>query len=72
MPDDRSISTGFVATFIFRDMSDDEFWMDVQVDGAPYGSLGPFESEGERMRAHDDVMRMLRETGATDVPGGMH
>jgi len=68
------ISIGVVVTWIFRDMKDAEtgepssYWIDIDVDGEFYGSLGPFETEAHRDRAHADVTQMLRSLGGTDVP----
>ena len=60
-------STACVAEYVFRDMHNGEFWLDVVVDRKPHGSVGPFKSETERQRAHDDLTSMLRSMGAVDT-----
>lgn len=44
-----------------------KFWLDVRVDRQMQSSID-FDSATERQRAHDDMMGMLRSTGATDLP----
>ena len=60
--------TEVVAEYIFRTMSNGEYWLDVRVNGKAYAELGPFASEEERQRAHDDLLDMMRQTGAIDLP----
>lgn len=43
------------------------FWLDIRVDRQPHSSID-FGSATERQRAHDDMMAMLRSTGAADLP----
>ena len=62
------ISIGVLVTWIMRDMADGSFWIDVLCDGEAYGSLGPFESEEARQKAHEEITEALRSQGATDVP----
>ncbi len=57
--------------YIFRDMKNGEFWLDIVVDRQPYYSLGPFESEAARQVVHDDLIGMMRSMGARDVPKAM-
>jgi len=57
-----------VIIYTFRDMASGEFWIDITTNGEPYGSLGPFETEGERQHVHDDLMSMMRSLGARDLP----
>lgn len=61
--------TEVVAEYVFRDMKDGEFWIDVRVNRQPYMQIGPFDTEGERQRAHDDLINMARSLGAKDIPG---
>ena len=61
-------TTQVVAEYIFRDMRDGEFWIDIHINRSPYAKLGPFSSEAERQRAHDDLLGMTRSLGAIDVP----
>lgn len=63
--------TEVLAEYIFRDMRNGEFWIDINVDRQYYCSLGPFDTEAERERVHADLMRMTRSLGAKDLPGGM-
>jgi len=44
-----------------------KFYLDIRVDRQPYDSIA-CSSAGERQRMHDDLMQMLRSTGATDLP----
>lgn len=57
-----------VAEYIFRDMADGEFWIDILVDRQPYGKIGPFETESDRQKAHDELIGMTRSLGARDLP----
>lgn len=56
-----------VVEYFYRE-SDSEFWIDVRVDRAARDSLGPFRTATERQRAYDDLMTMMRSTGAVDLP----
>lgn len=47
---------------------DGAFCLDILVDGQPYHSE-PFDTEGERQRAHDDLLEAMRSTGGVDMPG---
>lgn len=60
--------TQVMVEYIFRDMRDGEFWIDVKIDRQPYCSLGPFTTEGERQKAHEDLLSTTRKLGAKDVP----
>jgi hypothetical protein len=57
-----------VVVYTFRDMTSGELWIDVTVDSAPFGSLGPFDTAQERQRALDDMMEMGRSIGARELP----
>lgn len=57
-----------MAEYIFRDMESGELWVDVYVDRQPYIAFGPFDTEGERQRLHDDLIKTTRSVGAVDVP----
>lgn len=50
---------------------DGQFWVDVYVDRTLYDTIGPFDTEAECDRAHTDLLQMLRQSGAIDVPGGV-
>lgn len=50
-----------------HDTRDGKFWLDIRVDRQPYHSI-PFDTEGERQRAHDDLLTMMRSVGAKDMP----
>jgi hypothetical protein len=60
--------TEVVAEYVFRDMTNGEFWIDVRVNRQPYMQIGPFDTEAERQRAHDDLLNMTRSLGAKDLP----
>jgi hypothetical protein len=46
----------------------DELWLDINVNGAHYATLGPFETAGERQRMHDGILETMRSLGAEDLP----
>lgn len=46
---------------------DDRFWLVVIVDGAPLDRIA-FDTGEERQRAYDDMLNMLRRSGAKDLP----
>jgi hypothetical protein len=50
--------------YYFRD--GDEHWIDVKVDGVFHDSLGPFDSTYERQAAFNDLMSMIKSTGAIE------
>ena len=60
--------TEVVAEYVFRDMTSGDFWIDIRVNRQPYGSIGPFDTEGERQRAHNDLLNITRSMGAKDLP----
>jgi len=64
----KTLSLGVIVTYLFRDMADGTFWIDIHADGLPYGSLGPFEGEAARQEAHDEMTDLLRSQGAVDIP----
>ncbi len=47
---------------------DEEFWIDVLVNRTPYAEIGPFDTDGERQRACDDLLGMMRSLGGLDLP----
>ncbi|QOZ68870.1 hypothetical protein [Bradyrhizobium arachidis] len=47
--------------------ADDEFWIDVAVEGVPAEPIGPFESLDEAQAAFGDLVDMMRTTGAQDI-----
>lgn len=66
-PDHKS-KTEVMVEYIFRDMKNGEFWIDIRMNRQPYGSLGPFDTAAERQKAHDDLLGTLRGWGAKDLP----
>lgn len=46
---------------------DDEFWIDVAVEGVPAEPIGPFARLAEAQAAFGDLLEMMRSTGARDV-----
>ncbi|MBY9045423.1 hypothetical protein [Pseudomonas fluorescens] len=45
-----------------------QYWLDVYVDRGHWASLGPFATAAERQAAHDDMLAMMRASGAQDLP----
>lgn len=43
------------------------YWIDLTVNGSPYGQVGPFETPEERQRAHDDMLSMVFQHGAREA-----
>lgn len=60
-----------IAEYIFRDLDNGEFWIDLTLDRKPHGSLGPFDTPEARQRALDDLLDMTRALGAKDLPLGV-
>jgi hypothetical protein len=52
--------------------TDGKYWLDIYVDRGHWASLGPFATDHERQAAHDDMLTMMRASGATDIPGRPH
>ena len=46
----------------------DEFWLDIRIDRETLRQLGPFDTEAERQRVHDDLLGMMRSLGAKELP----
>lgn len=57
-----------VVEYLFRDMADGEYWIDLKQDSQPHGSIGPFFSEAAREAALQDLTDMTRSLGAVDLP----
>lgn len=47
---------------------DGRYWLDIVADRTTTQTLGPFTTESDRQRAHDDLMAMMRSVGAKDLP----
>jgi hypothetical protein len=60
-----------LAEIVHRQTDDGEFWLEVRVNGKPWGRTGPFASTDERQRATDDLLSMLRSSGSKDIPAGL-
>ena len=43
------------------------FWLDIHVDRQPYAHI-PFATEAERQAAKTDMLNMMRDMGAKDMP----
>lgn len=56
-----------VIEYVHRE-ADGEFWLDIRANREPWAQLGPFDTAGERQRAHDDMLNMMRSVGAKDMP----
>ena len=50
--------------YFFREANG--FWLDIEVDGKKHDSVGPFKTETERQSAFDDLMTMMKSTGAIE------
>jgi hypothetical protein len=46
-----------------------EFWLEIRANGEKWAQLGPFDTKEERQRAQDDMLSMMRQLGAKDLPG---
>ena len=57
-----------VVEYVHRDMKDGELWLDIVVNREPWAQIGPFETDGERQNALDDLLKMTRSLGAKDLP----
>ena len=57
-----------LATYGKREDENGDLWIDVSVNGLPYDSLGPFDSEREFHAAFDDLREMVLFAGGADVP----
>jgi hypothetical protein len=57
-----------VAQYIFHDDPDGTYFISIKVNGQWVEPLGPFQTATERQRAFDDMMAMMRSTGAIDLP----
>ena len=56
------------ATYHRREDAAGDLWLDVNVNGLPFDSLGPFQTDAEFNAVLEDLQDMLRHTGAIDVP----
>lgn len=57
-----------VAQYSFYDDSDGTYSISIKVNGQWVAPLGPFDTATERQRVFDDMMAMMRSTGAIDLP----
>lgn len=57
-----------VAQYSFYDDPDGTYSISIKVNGQWQAPLGPFDTASERQRAFDDMMAMMRSTGAIDLP----
>lgn len=57
-----------VAQYSFYDDPDGTYSICVKANGQWQAPLGPFDTAAERQRAFDDMMSMMRSTGAIDLP----
>lgn len=47
---------------------DSGLWIEIVANGERWAILGPYDTEAERQREHDDMMDMMRSVGAQDLP----
>jgi hypothetical protein len=57
-----------IVEYVCRDDPVGALWIDIDVNGKPHNSIGPFASPNERKNAFDDLLSMMRASGA--VGGG--
>lgn len=62
MPDDA------IVEYFHCETTDGEFWLEIQANGKIWAMLGPFDTPAERQVVHDDMMAMMRSTGAVEMP----
>ncbi len=63
-----SMSNKVVAQYSFYDDPDGTYSISIKVNGQWVAPLGPFDTSTERQRVFDDMMAMMRSTGAVDLP----
>lgn len=56
-----------VVEYLHRE-TDGEFWLDIRCNRESWAQLGPFDTAAERQRAQDDMLGMMRQLGAKDLP----
>lgn len=61
------IETKMVVEYALRRERDGEWFIGVTCDSVPQQGLGPFADEGEARAAYDDLLAMMRSTGAIDT-----
>ena len=44
------------------------YWLGLRIDRIEERQIGPFSTAEERQRAHDDLLAMMRQLGAKDLP----
>lgn len=47
---------------------DGGLWIEIVANGERWAILGPYDTEAERQREHDDMLDMMRSVGAQDLP----
>ncbi|MDE2468879.1 MAG: hypothetical protein KGL35_09065 [Bradyrhizobium sp.] len=57
-----------VAEYSLTEARDGGFWINVTIDRKFTDKIGPFTTEAECRRAHDDLLAMTRSLGAVDLP----
>ena len=61
-----------IVTYLLRRQAAAEFWIDVDMDGALHGSVGPFSTRDKAIVAYEDLAGMVRELGGIDMPVSGH
>lgn len=56
-----------VIEYIHRE-ADGKFWLHLRINRVEERAIGPFDTEADRQRAHDDLLTMMRAAGANDLP----
>lgn len=64
----KAMSNKVVAQYSFYDDPDGTYSISIKVNGQWVAPLGPFDTKSERQRVFDDMMTMMRSTGAVDLP----
>lgn len=58
-----------LAVIEYRHVEDDgTYWIEMHVDRKPFAIVGPFRTKTEREACHADLLKMMRQTGAQDLP----
>lgn len=68
MTDSAEPDTEAVVEYKFSTFEGD-LVIEIVINSEPYCILGPFDTPGERQRALDDLLGMVRSCGGKDLPG---
>lgn len=57
-----------MAEYVIGESEEGEFFIRVFLDRQVYDTIGPFDTEAQANEVLEELLQMMRETGAKDMP----